>query len=462
MFEIREYDQEANCKELTLDANLFHKALEDGEKRYHVQNPNGENFDICYLDNNDDIEPIALYPAYVQGPYMAMYRVYDETSKETLYLDFFDGLQHLEFEELNEYTIALTNVVLSFTNMDVYCADSRILWFVPENERLHVEEELPELPAEQTLYVQKQFRTGLEGHGFGRLSATYAFHNIFFFQWMLDGRDLSQFKYGTLDMGETGGIAGILAYNKRYQKMFARFGLKLICRTDHIGKFRTDMLDKYFSLNLVDTGTTDENTLVIPHPAILAKTKCILGTKSVTDASILADKFKNDMDEYYDSLFAGKKTLGILIRGTDYISTGLKGERLMATVPQMLPTIQEWMEEDGYDRIFLATEDKDILKQMRDEFGKKVIVIAQERHSVSEFKPGQVISEFEKEIFSPDEYDERVEDTTINYFYALYLLSRCDSFMCSGQCNGWDVVNDFNGGQFQRCYKFRVGVEEQQ
>lgn len=130
----------------------------------------------------------------------------------------------------------------------------------------------------------------------------------------------------------------------------------------------------------------------------------------------------------------------------------------MATVPQMVPTIQEWMEADGYDRIFLATEDKDILKQMRDEFGKKVIVVAQERHSVSEFKPGQVISEFEKETFSPDEYDEKVEDTTINYFYALYLLSRCDSFMCSGQCNGWDVVNDFNGGQFQRCFKFAVGV----
>ena len=40
-----------------------------------------------------------------------------------------------------------------------------------------------------------------------------------------------------------------------------------------------------------------------------------------------------------------------------------------------------------------------------------------------------------------------------------YLLSRCDSFMCSGQCNGWDVVNDFNGGKFQRSYKFSVVVE---
>lgn len=93
------------------------------------------------------------------------------------------------------------------------------------------------------------------------------------------------------------------------------------------------------------------------------------------------------------------------------------------------------------------------------EGGDKVVVVAQERHSVSDFKSGQIISELEKESLSPEEYDARVEDKTINYFYALYLLSRCDSFMCSEQCNGWDVVNDFNGGKFQRCYKFSVGTE---
>ena len=178
--------------------------------------------------------------------------------------------------------------------------------------------------------------------------------------------------------------------------------------------------------------------------------------EQATDASILAPRFKNEMDEYYEALFEGRKVLGILIRGTDYISTGLSGERRMATVPQMLPTIHQWLEEDGYDRIFLATEDNDILDQMKSEFGKRIIAVAQERHRVSDFREGQIISELEKETIPPDKLDEMVEDTTINYFYALYLLSRCDSFMCSGQCNGWDVVNDFNGGRFQRSYKFKV------
>lgn len=130
----------------------------------------------------------------------------------------------------------------------------------------------------------------------------------------------------------------------------------------------------------------------------------------------------------------------------------------MATVPQMLPTIHQWMDEDQYDSIFLATEDKDILEQMKTAFGKKVIAVAQERHSVSELKKDQILSDLEKNIYSEEEYDKMIEDTTVNYFYALYMLSRCDSFLCSGKCNGWDIVNEFNKGKFLRSYKFHVGI----
>ena len=62
--------------------------------------------------------------------------------------------------------------------------------------------------------------------------------------------------------------------------------------------------------------------------------------------------------------------------------------------------IRKWIDEDHYECIFLATEDADI-----------------------------------------------------------YLLSRCESFMCSGQCNGWDVVMQLNEGEFLRSYKFSVGIE---
>ena len=95
---------------------------------------------------------------------------------------------------------------------------------------------------------------------------------------------------------------------------------------------------------------------------------------------------------------------------------------------------------------------------MKTAFGKKVIAVAQERHSVSELKKDQILSDLEKNIYSEEEYDKMIEDTTVNYFYALYMLSRCDSFLCSGKCNGWDIVNEFNKGKFLRSYKFHVGI----
>ncbi len=83
--------------------------------------------------------------------------------------------------------------------------------------------------------------------------------------------------------------------------------------------------------------------------------------------------------------------------------------------------IYEWMEEDGYDAIFLATEDQDVLDVMKEEFKGKIRVIAQERHKVSDFKDVTLISDLEKQERSGEAYDAALEDTTVNYFYALYM-----------------------------------------
>ena len=72
-------------------------------------------------------------------------------------------------------------------------------------------------------------------------------------------------------------------------------------------------------------------------------------------------------------------------------------------------------------------------------------------------RQGQIITEYEKEK-NKEDYAVKLEDTTINYFYALYILSRCDAFLCSGQCNGWDNVLSLNAHKFERTYKFTVGI----
>ncbi len=463
MFRIEEYDHNSECRSLDLTPTLFHDALREDPKsleRFHVKNPTGDDFDIVYYDNNDDLEPLYSYPKYQKPPFMASYRIYDENDTKTLWLEFFEGVKNMVFEELNEYTVVLTKLVLSLTDIEVYCSDRRTLFFVPENERLHVADRLPDdLDSNTLIYIKKELASGIEDGRFRTLSSTYAFHNVFVLQWVLAGRELSRFKFITVDIDDWAGIGAILSYCVRYRIAFSRFGLKFIHKGNgYLGKFRVEELTKYFALDLDDDEATDDNTLVVSSFMALSKTKFLKGIVHSVDESILTSKFRAEMDEYYDALFGGKKVLGVMIRGTDYITSGMTGDRMMASAPQMSPLIHEWVDKYGFRKIFLATEDEDALEYMRAEFGDLVVALSQERLKLSDLRQNEILSVYEKE-HADGMYEEKLEDTTINYFYALYMLSRCDSFICSGRCNGADIVQSLNNGRFSKFYKFSVGIE---
>jgi hypothetical protein len=87
-----------------------------------------------------------------------------------------------------------------------------------------------------------------------------------------------------------------------------------------------------------------------------------------------------------------------------------------------------------------------------------VVALSQERLRVSDLRQNEILTDYEKE-HGDGMYEEKLEDTTINYFYALYILSKCDSFVSSGRCNGSEIVLSLNNGRFSNYYKFAVGVE---
>ncbi|MBR6160078.1 MAG: hypothetical protein IKQ40_07220 [Lachnospiraceae bacterium] len=463
LYRIESFDHTTECPTLDLTPSLFHDALrlDPGSlDRFHVANSVGDDFDIVYYDNNDDIEPLDTYPEYQKPPFMASYRIYDEEDTDSLWMGFFDGVSNMIFEELNEYTIVLTKLVLEHTDIEVYCMDQRILWFIPSDARLHVCDKFPEaLDKDSLLYIQKELGSGIEDGRFRTLSSTYAFHNVFLLQWILDGRDLSHFKFITVDIDEWAGIGLILSYCRRYRIAFERFGLRFVHNGNgKLGKFNEDHLLEYFALDLHDEESDDDNTLVVPSFMALTKTKFIKGIPHSIDESIITQKFKAEMDEYYDGLFGSEKVLGVMIRGTDYVTAGMTGDRKMATAVEMAPLIHDWIGKYGFERIFLATEDEDALEYMRSEFGHMLVALSQERLKLSDLRQNELISVYEKE-HADGMYEEKLEDTTVNYFYALYMLSKCDSFVCSGRCNGWDVVLSLNNDRFSRCYKFSVGIE---
>ena len=150
--------------------------------------------------------------------------------------------------------------------------------------------------------------------------------------------------------------------------------------------------------------------------------------------------------------------MGVLIRGSDYVASKLMGANQQATPEQMLPLIDQWIEEDGCEIVFLATEDRDAYEKLHQYYAKKLRAISQERFAVSDFKDVTLISELEKEKNSPEHYQDAVEDTTVNYIYAIYTLSRCESLIGSGVNNGYNMALSLNSGKYRRVYQFLVGV----
>lgn len=217
--------------------------------------------------------------------------------------------------------------------------------------------------------------------------------------------------------------------------VFSKVGWKVYHSGDSIGKYPRAMVEKYFNIPWKPEDATDENTIILhqSNSSAIYVTYTGARTEGQVTLDVLKDGFLQEMKEYTDAVFAGKKMLGVLSRGTDYIASGLFGKQSHATCEQMFPMIREWLEKYHYDGIFLATEDEDILNKMLAEFGEKIRIVSQDRFRVSDFKDVKLIADLEEEIYGEDKA-ERIEDTMVNYIYAMYALSRCDSFIASGCC----------------------------
>ncbi len=453
---IIEKSNNANCKTLIHSENVFHEAISGGDERYHIKDEKYGDYDIVYIEN-DSLNP--PNPALKNTKRIPDYLTYNEYETESLVLDLFKRFDALSCEEVNEYTAVIAKVLIRELDYTVYFTDRAILRFI-QSDKVHIVEKLPE--GEDVFYIQKKWNTGVRDGVFNHLCSTYAFHNMFILQYLLDGRKLSDIKYLGFQMSEIGGIGAILEYADRFERAFGRYGIELIFSEDKVGRFKREMLEKYFNIGTAAEDSDESNTVFMAGNMSMhvITTYFIQSQPSKVDKEILNENFRGEIDEYFNAVFGGKKVLGVLIRGSDYITSGLMGVRKQATVEEMMPMIDSWLDEDKYDLIFLATEDSDILNEMHAKYGSKLKAISQERFSVKDFKDLKLIYEYEKKNTADKDYDASVEDTTINYFYALYLLSKCDSFMCSGQCNGYSVTLAFNGGKFKRQYKFSVGLEQ--
>lgn len=83
-------------------------------------------------------------------------------------------------------------------------------------------------------------------------------------------------------------------------------------------------------------------------------------------------KTSNFIDQNMKLIFNGKKILGIHARGTDY-NVGFKDHPIVITSRMYIEKARALFESGNYDRIFIATEDTNLLNSFIEAFGETLV-----------------------------------------------------------------------------------------
>lgn len=153
---------------------------------------------------------------------------------------------------------------------------------------------------------------------------------------------------------------------------------------------------------------------------------------------------KKNEDTYCNII---NESLGVLIRGTDYNAWIDKDHAKQASADEVINKIYEVMEEwKNYQNIYLATEDKEIYETLKNEFGSRLFVNEQQRFSLQKYK--KVL------YFAYDMKQKNGYKNGFDYIQTLWMLSKCESLIASGNCGGTYEALELNDGNYKNIYIF--------
>ena len=142
---------------------------------------------------------------------------------------------------------------------------------------------------------------------------------------------------------------------------------------------------------------------------------------------------------------AGKKILGVLVRGTDYIALQPKNHPIQPTAEQAISKAQEVMQEKNFDAIYLATEDKNILAKFQKVFGDKLI-LPDAKYVEYDYTNPKLLYNY----ITNDKYLRGLE-----YLVSMLFLSKCQGFITSITSGSTGVMCLSEG--FEYLYVFDLG-----
>lgn len=169
------------------------------------------------------------------------------------------------------------------------------------------------------------------------------------------------------------------------------------------------------------------------------------------------EQFKMYWEGEYQELLQGKRVLGVLCRGTDYVATKPKGHPIQPAIEDVIALVKEKMNELNCEYIYLATEENAIYKQFQAVFPNRVIT--NQRKYYDEYY--SLHNQDQRKLISAVHFDRENDsyNKSREYFSSLYLLSRCNALI-AGSCGGSRAALYLNYGEYEYWHLFNLGVYE--
>ena len=146
----------------------------------------------------------------------------------------------------------------------------------------------------------------------------------------------------------------------------------------------------------------------------------------------------------------GRRVMGVLCRGTDYVTLRPLGHPIQPTLEQVFSLLKVKMKELRMDYIYLATEEKKIEERFKQEFPGKILINKRSYYDNYYENKCTYIREvnFEREN---DSYYKGLE-----YFSSIVILSRCQALI-GGNTGGSCAAMFMNNMKYEYTHLFDLG-----
>lgn len=157
------------------------------------------------------------------------------------------------------------------------------------------------------------------------------------------------------------------------------------------------------------------------------------------------------IEKQYKQLFPeGKKVLGVLCRGTDYISLRPTGHYVQPSSDMIISKIHETMDEYHYEYVFCATEDAAIYNDLKAALGNRLFGMDVER---VHYKEGYLLND----LYKKQKMD--IYRRQLNYLTEMELLSRCQGLI-AGKTTGSRFLPVMKDGEYEYLFYWELGRYE--